>query len=42
MTTKGSDAGNPATGRKLVSEDRSNYRRTKGGFEEINVPTHPE
>jgi hypothetical protein len=47
VTTKVSDigrgsAGSPATGRKPVSTDRSNYRRTKGGFEELNVPTQPE
>jgi hypothetical protein len=46
-TTKVSDAGrgsagSPATGRKPVSVDRSSYRRTKGGFEELNVPTQPE
>ena len=46
-TTKFSDAGRgsvgrPATGRKPISADRSGYQRTKGGFEEINIPTQPE
>jgi hypothetical protein len=35
-------AGNPAIGKKPVSTDRSTYLRSKGGFEELNVPTQPE
>jgi hypothetical protein len=35
-------AGSPATGRKPISVDRSNHRRDKGGFEELNIPTKPK
>jgi hypothetical protein len=47
VTTKVSETGrgsarSPATGRKPISVDRSIHRRTKGGFEELNIPAKPE
>jgi hypothetical protein len=33
---------NLATGIKPVQENRPNYRRTEGGFEEINISVEPE
>jgi hypothetical protein len=46
-TTKVSDAGIGfagilTIGRKLVSSDRSSYRRNEGGFEELNVSAKSE
>jgi hypothetical protein len=41
QTGRGS-AGSPATRRKSVSADRPSYRRTEGGFEELNISAKPE